>query len=141
MRSYSGERACRGSSLRRECVCDARHDREVLAADWFIGHALDVQQLPALIEQRRLGAVEASHQFEPSVRVSRQPVALPALRRGRTEPEVDGTVAGAVAGAAIDIIEHFGKGTISRAILPVPGTKMTLQERAYTSPIWYTPGG
>jgi hypothetical protein len=23
---------------------------------------------------------------------------------------------------------------------PVPGTRMTITERAYTSPIWYTPG-
>jgi hypothetical protein len=25
------------------------------------------------------------------------------------------------------------------AVKPLPGTKMVLQERAYTSPIWYTP--
>jgi len=25
-------------------------------------------------------------------------------------------------------------------IKPLPGTTMELQERAYTSPIWYTPG-
>jgi len=31
-------------------------------------------------------------------------------------------------------VKHFGNE-------PLPGTVMVLQERAYTSPIWYTPGG
>jgi hypothetical protein len=26
-------------------------------------------------------------------------------------------------------------------IEPLPGTRMTITERAYTAPIWYTPGG
>ncbi|MCI0516302.1 MAG: DUF3604 domain-containing protein [Woeseiaceae bacterium] len=43
------------------------------------------------------------------------------------------------AAAAIDIIVSFSNGKISKAIMPLPGTTMFLQERAYTSPIWYTP--
>jgi hypothetical protein len=37
------------------------------------------------------------------------------------------------------IIKTLGVVAISRRCMVLPGTTLTLQERAYTSPIWYTP--
>ena len=58
-----------------------------------------------------------------------------------TDPDFDATAAAFYYGRVIEIptprwtaydAKRFG-------VQPLPGTKMTLQERAYTSPIWYTP--
>ena len=43
------------------------------------------------------------------------------------------------ADAAIEIIVAFSQGTFPRELMYFPGTRLTVTERAYTSPIWYSP--
>jgi hypothetical protein len=69
-------------------------------------------------------------------------IGAPELAAVWTDPEFDPAQPAFYYGRVIEIptprwtaydAKHFG-------VEPLPGTRMTVQERAFTSPIWYTPG-